>query len=104
VDGGKLDDLRRTGSPRAPIGKIGVGGIGVRGPVRTRWRRDQRLRQRLTHSGRATLAALAVGVLVGLTSGLWLASAVGARSVERVSLSQVAAAPPETAAPPEATA
>jgi penicillin-binding protein A len=45
--------------------------------------------------GRATLAALAGGVLVGLSSGVWLASAVGARSLERASLPPVAAPPAE---------
>ena len=100
MDGGKLDVLRRTGALRSPIARNGsvgaIGSVGIAGPGRTRWRRDQRLRRRLTQRGRATLAALAVGVLAGLSSGLWLASSVGARSLERAPLPQVAAAPPET--------
>ena len=101
MGGGNLDELRRTGSLRSRIGSTGsIGSTRIGGPVRTRWQRDQRLRRRLTHRGRATLAALMMGALVGLISGLWLASAVGARSVERAPLPQVAAAPPET---PEAS-
>ncbi|HEY8155723.1 MAG TPA: penicillin-binding transpeptidase domain-containing protein [Myxococcota bacterium] len=69
--------------------------IGVGGALPSRWRRDQRLRRRLTLRGRATLAALAGGVLVGLTSGIWLASSVGARSLERASDADVASSPPE---------
>ena len=53
--------------------------------------------------GRATLAALACGVLAGLTSGIWLASAVGASSVDRTSLPDVAAAPPEDTESPQAS-
>jgi len=87
VDGGKRDGARRTGTLPSSIG--------VGGPVPCRWRRDQRLRRRLTLRGRATLAALAGGVLVGLTSGIWLASAVGARSLERAPLPDVATSPPE---------
>jgi hypothetical protein len=77
---------------------IATGSGGIVGPERTRWRRDQRLRRRLTQRGRATLAALAVGVLAGLTSGLWLASSVGARSLDRASLPHVGAEPPEVPA------
>ena len=84
MTGGNLDDSRRTGGLRAPIA--------IGRPVHTRWQRDQRLRRRLTQRGRLTLAALAVGVLSGLTSGLWLASSVGARNLEREPLPPVAAA------------
>jgi hypothetical protein len=69
--------------------------IRIGAPLPSRWRRDQRRRQRLSLRGRATLAALAGGVLVGLTSGVWLASSVGARSLERTPLPGVAAPPPE---------
>jgi hypothetical protein len=71
------------------------GRIGTGRPLPTRWRRDQQRRRRLTLRGRATLAALAGGVLVGLTSGVWLASSVGARSLERSSPAEVAAPPPD---------
>jgi hypothetical protein len=112
VDGGKLDELRRSGGLRASIGRSALGsaggglasGIAIGRPVHTRWQRDQRLRRRLTHRGRLTLVALAVGVLSGLSSGLWLASSVGARSLERAPLPPVAQAPPAAidtgAAPP----
>jgi hypothetical protein len=78
VDGGK------AAGPRWSPGVSGGG-------ARSRWRRDQIRRRRGAHSGRATLAALASGALVGLGGGLWLASAVGARNVERL---------PAVAAPP----
>jgi hypothetical protein len=45
--------------------------------------------------GRATLAALGIGVLTGLTSGIWLASAAPARSLETGSPPDVATQPPE---------
>lgn len=89
MDGGNPDRIGRTGA-RPPS-------IGVGAPVPSRWRRDQRRRRRLTLRGRATLAALAGGALVGLTSGIWLASAVGARSLEQGPLPGVAAASPEGA-------
>ncbi len=94
--GGNLDDLNPTEETRSQTGLEAPGApIRIGGSARTRWRRDQRLRRRLTLRGRATLAALAVGVVAGLSSGLWLASAVGARKLERAALPEVAAAAPE---------
>jgi hypothetical protein len=73
--------------------------VAVGRPLPSRWRRDQRRRRRLTLRGRATLAALAGGVLAGLSSGIWLASSVDARSLERTApLSEVST--PEVSAPP----
>jgi hypothetical protein len=61
------------------------------------------LRRRLTQRGRVTLAALAAGVLAGLSSGLWLASSVGARNLERERLPQVAAGVTEASETPESS-
>jgi hypothetical protein len=72
--------------------------IRIGAPLPSRWRRDQRRRRRLSIRGRATLAALAGGALAGLSSGVWLASSVGARSLERTALPEVAAPPPDSSA------
>jgi hypothetical protein len=76
--------------------------LGLARPARSRWRRDQRRRRRLTQRGRLTLAALAGGVAVGLSSGVWLASSVGAHGLDRPGLPSVSAAPEEVREPAEA--